>query len=139
VIQPPGFLILGSIEAMRPVFMIVMGSFLLLIAWRMGKRTRGWAGGMLKTGSVLLAFGYAVVVPLYEAKQIVPLAKVGMIPGDAAVALGWHIIKMLTMNLGWVLTGVGLALHARLFETVRVRSAAPAEASTPAPLHETAA
>ena len=33
---------LGSIEAVRPVFMIVMGVFLMVIAWRLCKTTEGW-------------------------------------------------------------------------------------------------
>jgi hypothetical protein len=139
VIHPPGFLFLGSIEALRPVFMIVMGAFLLLIAWRMSQRTGGYAGKMLRTGSVLLAFGYAVITPLYETKTIIPLSQVGVVAGDPAVALAWHVIRMIAMNGGWLLIGTALAIHARLFETTRVLATRPVEAPSPAPLHETAA
>lgn len=102
---------LASIEAIRPVFMIVMGVFLMIIAWRLSKTTEGWTARLIVAGSLLLGFGYAVVLPLYDA---------GLLPrfsanGSSAAALGWHVVKLVVMNCGWLLFGLGLALHAKIF------------------------
>ncbi len=105
---------------MRPVFLILMGLVLLLVAWRLARHRSGWPARVLVAGALLLAFGYAVVLPLYDAKVLVPMGLVMFRPdADPAVALGWHLVKMLSMNGGWFLFGLGLALHARLFEPVR--------------------
>lgn len=106
---------------MRPVFLILMGLVLLLVAWRLARHHSGWPARILVAGALLLAFGYAVVLPLYDAKVLVPLSFVEFLPhADPAVALGWHLVKLLAMNGGWFLFGLGLALHVRLFEPVRV-------------------
>lgn len=115
-IAPPAP-ILASIDAFRPVFMIVMGAFLLLTAWRMTRGTTGWAPRTLMAGAILLAIGYSVLLPLYQAGVLLPLALVGRLPGDAAVAMAWHVVKVVSMNGGWLLFGLGLALHAGIFET----------------------
>ena len=102
---------LASIEAIRPVFMIVMGVFLMIIAWRLCKTTEGWTARLIVAGSLMLGFGYAVMLPLYDA---------GVIPrfsatGSSASALAWHAVKLVVMNFGWLLFGLGLALHAQVF------------------------
>lgn len=61
----PEVLPLASVGAMRPVFMIVMGAFLLLTVWRMTRGTRGWTPRILLAGAFLLALGYGVVMPMY--------------------------------------------------------------------------
>jgi hypothetical protein len=119
---------------MRPVFMIVMGVFLLLTAWRMTRGTTGWTPRMLLSGATLLAFGYAVVLPLYEAGVLVPLSKIGLVPADPAVALAWSAIRTVSLNAGWLLFGLGLALHAGIFESAK--SPAPLQAPTTSPVHE---
>lgn len=113
---PPAPL-LASIDAFRPVFMIVMGAFLLLTAWRMTRGTTGWAPRTLMGGAILLAIGYSVLLPLYQAGVLIPLSLIGRIPGDATVAMAWHVVKVVSMNGGWLLFGLGLALHAGIFET----------------------
>ena len=45
-----------SIEASRPAFMIVMGLFLLVVAWRLARGGSGWASRLLVSGAALLAF-----------------------------------------------------------------------------------
>lgn len=109
--------VLASIDAFRPVFMIVMGAFLLLTAWRMTRGTTGWAPRTLMAGAVLLAIGYSVLLPLYQAGVLIPLSLIGRLPGDATVAMAWHVVKVVSMNGGWLLFGLGLALHAGIFET----------------------
>jgi hypothetical protein len=44
------FLPLASIDAARPVFMIVMGDFLMVVAWRMARETRAGAHGFSSAG-----------------------------------------------------------------------------------------
>jgi hypothetical protein len=105
-----GSMQLGSIEAIRPVFMIVMGVFLMLIAWRLCKTTEVWTARLIVSGSLLLGFGYALLLPLYDAGLIERYS-----PAGGATALGWHAVKMVVMNCGWLLLGIGLALHAKVF------------------------
>jgi hypothetical protein len=109
------FLVLGSIEAVRPVFLIVMGVFLALFTWRLAKASHGWTARLLIAGAFLLGFGYVVLMPLYEAGQIERLSSKGHYHGDPATALAWHVVKLVSMNMGWLLFGIGIALHAKLF------------------------
>jgi hypothetical protein len=104
-----------TVEASRPAFMIVMGLFLLLVAWRLVQGRSGWAPRLILSGALLLAFGYAVVVPLYEAGRIPAFGPGGHHHGEPALALGWHVVKLFAMNAGWLLFGLGVALHARVF------------------------
>jgi hypothetical protein len=131
--SPPFVPLLASTEAFRPVFMIVMGAFLLLTAWRMTRGTGGRAPRTLMAGAVLLALGYSVVMPLYQAGVLVPLSMVGILPVDPDLALAWHIVKVVSMNGGWLLFGLGLALHAGIFETAA--SPAPVESPSSSPIH----
>lgn len=104
---------LASIEAARPVFMIVMGVFLMVFAWRMAKDTEGWAAKLMVGGAFLLCFGYALLLPMYEVGVIEryhPLATLD----DPATALGWHAVKLVVMNAGWLVFGLGLGLHSGL-------------------------
>lgn len=118
---------LASIEAVRPVFMIVMGIFLMIIAWRLSKCTNRWTARMIVSGSALLGFGYAVLLPLYEAGIIELPSKNGHYHGSQDVALAWHCVKLTTMNTGWLMFGLGVAMHARIFSPLAVRSRAKAK------------
>ena len=115
---PPDVLPLASISAMRPVFMIIMGVFLLLTVWRITRGTSGWAPRML-----------------YQGGFILPVS-----PGGGALfeytwtQLGWHLTKMVAMNGGWFVLGLGVAMHAGLFETEK--SAAPVQVPLSSPSHE---
>lgn len=115
--------LLGSIDAMRPVFMIVMGVFLMLIAWRLAKGAHGWTGWSMVGGAMLLGFGYTILLPLYELGRIESYQANGHYHGNPAVAAGWHAVKLVVMNGGWLLFGLGVASHARLFATSSVRKA----------------
>jgi len=102
---------LGSIAAVRPVFLIVMGVFLMVIAWRLVKNTSGWSAWTMISGALLLGFGYSIMLPLYEAGLIDRLSS----HGDQSTAMGWHAVKIFTMNGGWLLFGIGLAIYANVF------------------------
>lgn len=106
---------LGSIEAIRPVFMIVMGVFLMIIAWRLCKCSEGWTARLIATGSLMLGFGYAVMMPLYDAGIIERYSPLGHSHGSGASALAWHAVKLVVMNSGWLVFGLGLAMHAKIF------------------------
>jgi hypothetical protein len=111
-----GFLTLGSIAAARPVFMIVMGIFMLLFAWRLAKTSNAWTSRILVAGALLLAFGYTLMLPLYEAGVLEAYSPLRhRYHGSAATALGWHVTKMVVMNTGWLVFGLGLAMHAKIF------------------------
>ncbi len=110
-VPPP----LASIEAVPPVFKIVMGFFLLLIAWRLSRVTRGWTARLIVSGAFLLAFGYIILMPLYEAHIIEPFSGRGRYHGEAATAMAWQTVKLITMNTGWLLLGLGIAMHAKIF------------------------
>ena len=108
-------LTLGSIEAARPVFMIVMGLFMLLFAWRLAKVSDVWTSRLLMAGALMLAFGYGLLLPLYEAGILERYSPTRIhYHGNAATALGWHVIKMVVMNLGWLVLGLGFAMHAKI-------------------------
>lgn len=124
-----GLFILGSIEAVRPVFMIVMGVFLSLIAWRMAKTSGLWTARILVAGALMLGFGYAVIMPLYEAGLIARFSPHAH--ADAASALGWHVVKLVVMNIGWLLFGLGVAMHANLLTSPAPRPRAQARSLSP--------
>ncbi len=106
---------LGSIEAIRPVFMIVMGVFLMLIAWRLAKASGVWTARILVSGAFLLGFGYSIVLPLHEA---------GLIQHHQPSAPAWQVVKLVAMNVGWLLFGLGVAMHADIFHSTAPRSRA---------------
>lgn len=117
--MPPLPFLLASIDAMRPVFLIVMGLALLIVAWRLTHHTSGWSSRILMSGALLLALGYSVTLPLYEAQVVLPIDLLRFYPNaDAGIAMGWHLVKLFSMNGGWLLFGLGLAIHARVFEPV---------------------
>jgi hypothetical protein len=107
--------LLLSIEASRPAFMMVSGLFLLLVAWRLVQGKSGWSSRLTLAGALLLAFGYSVLVPLYQAGLIETFRPGRHIHGDPTIVLGWHVVKLFAMNAGWFMFGLGLALHARVF------------------------
>ncbi|MGC4014250.1 MAG: hypothetical protein QM755_06985 [Luteolibacter sp.] len=109
-------LLLASIESVRPVYLIVMGVSLLIFAWRLSHSASTWAARLMMAGAVLLAIGYAIVMPMYEAGQI---DRLGDPHGDPAAALAWHVVKLVAMNTGWLFFGWGLAVHAHLFSSDR--------------------
>lgn len=112
-----GFTTLGSIEAVRPVFLIVMGVFLSLIAWRLARTSGTWTARLLVSGALLLGFGYAVLMPLYEAGVIRYYHPRAHMHGDVATTMAWHAVKLVVMNAGWLLFGLGVAMHAGILKS----------------------
>ncbi|MBC8126456.1 MAG: hypothetical protein H8M99_04825 [Gloeobacteraceae cyanobacterium ES-bin-144] len=131
-----GFFTLGSVEAVRPVFLIVMGIFLMLIAWRLAKTSGTWTSRIMVAGALLLGFGYAVLLPLYEAGLIEKFSPNGHFHGNMATALAWHLTKMSVMNAGWFLFGIGLAMHAKILTSPSPRPRAETRVNSP---HESVA
>lgn len=111
---PPTIPPLASTEAIRPVFLIVMGAFLLLFAWRLSRNSGGWAGRFMIGGAFLLAFGYMIVIPMYEAGFIRMYHAATAAHPQAENWLGWHVVKLCVMNLGWFFFGTGLGIHSGL-------------------------
>lgn len=136
---------LGSLEAIRPVFWMVMGFFMFLYAWRLAQCSERWTARLLVAGALLLFFGYTLVLPMYEAGLLERYAEQRRhYSGDAASALAWHVVKLSVMNLGWLVFGLGLALHAgvlRLPSSRRAKAVAaqPVPIQTPRPVRELAA
>ncbi len=129
--QLESFLILGSIEAVRPVFWIVMGVSLMMIAWRLTRKTPGWTGRVTLAGALLLGLGYSIILPL-PASGLLPSAR------ESATAVEiWQASRLVALNGGWLLFGLGLAMHARLFHTAPARQSSTAP--NPSPAHESAA
>jgi len=129
---PGAPLILGSIEAARPAFLIVMGISLMMIAWRFAKKTSGWSPRLMMAGAILLGFGYSVLLPLHE------IGKTGRYPslphphGGEELVLAFFVLKIFTMNVGWFLLGLGLAIHTKIL------TAPPLKHSLPPLSHESA-
>ena len=124
--QPSPPCLLAIADSTRPVFLILMGLSLLLVAWRVARGGSPWAARLMMAGSLLLAFGYAVLLPLYSARVLTPLALLDHVPsGDRSSTVAWHLCKLLSMNAGWLLFGLGLAIHARIFPAVRLTGRCP--------------
>jgi hypothetical protein len=135
---PPVPLLAASTPALRPVFLIVMGAFLLLTAWRMTRGTRGWTPRIILTGASLLAFGYSVLTPLYQAGIILPMNKIGTIGTSPDAIILWQSAQLISMNVGWLMFGLGIALHAGLFETAKSHAPVQVPRTSPrtSPVHE---
>ncbi|MBK1881866.1 hypothetical protein JIN85_05540 [Luteolibacter pohnpeiensis] len=109
---------LGSIAALRPVFYMVMGVSLMIFACRMAQRSNGWGMRIMLFGALALGLGYAVLLPMYEAGLIerITITAEDMRTGDwvekfSGAALGWHAVKLVLMNLGWLAFGLGASIH----------------------------
>lgn len=106
---------LASIAAVRPVFLIVMGVSLSIIAWRLASKSGRWTSRLLMAGALLLGFGYAILMPLYEAGVIAFYTPRTAALPESAQILAWHAVKQTVMNGGWLIFGLGVALHANIF------------------------
>lgn len=127
------YLVIASIEAVRPVFMIVMGGFLMLIAWRLSRVTAPWTSRILVSGAFLLGTGYALILPMYDAGILQSIPQAHRTGGNVASAVAWHCVKVVVMNGGWLFFGIGLAMHTRLFSApARAKKAARSTATTSA-------
>ncbi|MBC7981419.1 MAG: hypothetical protein H7Y36_12725 [Armatimonadetes bacterium] len=111
---------IASIDAVRPVFMIVMGIFLMLVAWRLARNTEGWSARLMVGGAFLLCVGYAILIPLYDAGKIEKYYP-GANLHSPSTALAWHAVKLVVMNAGWLVLGLGLGLHSGLLRVPLIR------------------
>lgn len=135
----PPVLVLASIGAVRPVFLIVMGICLMIFVWRLASGANDWAARLMVAGSLLLGFGYAVMLPLYEAGIIERLGTSGPLE-NPATALAWHAVKLVVMNGGWFVLGTGIAMHAGVLPSPAPRKVtSPQPQAVPAPAHESVA
>lgn len=126
MLVPHGVPPMASIEAMRPVFLMVMGFALLLIAWRFSRSADRWPARLMMSGAVLLALGYSVILPLYQAGVLIDFRLLPNFPDrDPGFVAAWQVVKVLTMNGGWLLFGLGLALECRVFDSFFERSPQP--------------
>ena len=117
----PMFSTLASLSAARPVFMVVMGVSLLIFVWRLAQDSGVWSSRAMLAGALLLGFGYAILLPLYEAGMIERYHPRRVeYAGSAAIALGWHAVKVVIMNAGWLVLGIGLAMHAAILGSASV-------------------
>ena len=107
---------LASVSATRPVFMIVMGISLVIFTFRLSAGATGWASRLMIAGGLLLGFGYAILMPSYEAGFIERLGNLDNMR-NLPLAVTGHTLKLLAMNGGWFLLGLGLAIHAKIFPT----------------------
>ena len=131
---------LGSIESIRPVFWVVMGVFLLLYAWRLAQHSTPWTARLLVGGALLLAAGYSLVLPMYEAGLLERYSAARHhYHGSAELALAWHVVKLVVMNLGWLIFGTGLALHANIPHLPARRQLVAVPSQPVSPAHELAA
>jgi hypothetical protein len=115
---------LASIEAARPVFLIVMGISLVIFVLRLAAISGEWSARLMITGSLMLGAGYAVVLPAYEGGLIESIHSPRTTNLDAAIA--WHTVRLVLMNAGWLAFGIGVAMHARIFPQPVPRKAAVA-------------
>ena len=103
--------------------MIVMGIFLLIISWRLSRQTGRWTTRMIRTGAVLLGLGYGLMAPLQEAGILGQTLILGE-PAEGIV-ISWKMTKSVIMNSGWLLLGLGLAMHAGIFPRLTKRTCLP--------------
>ncbi|MBB5350391.1 hypothetical protein HNR46_000615 [Haloferula luteola] len=100
---------LASLDAARPVFLILMGISLVVISWRISRKWLGWPARILMAGALLLGFGYSVILPLYAMGVLMsPEAALFQVDGDPVVAMAWQVVKAFSLNGGWLLFGAGL-------------------------------
>jgi hypothetical protein len=111
------------IDAFHPIFMIVMGISLAIVAWRFARTASVWNARLILAGGLLLGFGYGVVLPLDESGLRAALAPWASSQGVTAEAFAWHTVELAVMNGGWLLLGIGMALHVRVWKaTTRTRT-----------------
>ena len=132
----PPVSVLGSIDAARPVFLIVMGISLMIFTWRLAAGAADWPARIMVAGSLLLGAGYSVLLPAYEAGLIPSIHQPAL--RDPAAAMGWHVVKLVLMNGGWFTFGLGVAMHAKILPHPAPRKAVVVRhaGSPPTPAHE---
>lgn len=113
---------LATIDAARPVFLIVMGIALVIFVFRLAGAARSWSSRLMITGSLMLGAGYAIVLPAYEGGLIESIHNPHTVNLEAALA--WHTLRLVLMNTGWLIFGIGVAMYAKVFPQPTPRKAA---------------
>lgn len=121
---PPPLSVL--IDAVHPVFLLVMGIALVMVAWRLALTASVWSARLLVVGSLLLGFGYAVLMPLHETGWLAALVSSGPARAATADLFGWNAVTQVVMNGGWLLFGIGMALHAKVWRATANQRTIPA-------------
>ncbi len=103
--------------------MIVMGVFLMIVTWRLAKDAEGWAPRLMVAGALMLGLGYSLLMPLYEAGKIERYHPAAALQ-DPAIALACHAVKLVVMNTGWLVFGLGLSMHVGMFRLPAAKKAA---------------
>lgn len=85
----------------------------MIVAWRIARETTGWSARLTVGGAFLLCLGYAILIPMYEAGRIERFHPSRHLH-DAATAMGWHAVKLVIMNVGWLFFGLGVGIHSGL-------------------------
>ena len=62
-------------------------------------------------------------MPLYQAGVIESVSPRGHYHGSAATAIAWQSVKLVVMNFGWLVFGLGIAMHAKVFSASPLRHA----------------
>ncbi|MCF7675902.1 MAG: hypothetical protein K9N23_08480 [Akkermansiaceae bacterium] len=108
---------LASFDLSRAPLLVVLGLALVIGTWHLINRNPGGGHRLMMTGALLLGIGYVVLLPLQESGL---LAAGGQGHGHESVihSTAWQLVRLVVMNLGWLLLGGGLALHARSNRTL---------------------
>jgi len=108
-------------EMIRPVFLLVMGVLLVVFAWRIAKSASACNARLIVVGGLMLGFGYAVLLPILETAEIMAHAAPARSHAVTAETYGWHTVVLVVMNGGWLLFGIGMALHAKIWRVPGTR------------------
>ena len=120
-------LLSALIDAFHPLFLLVMGICLVIVAWRLALTASGWDARLIVLGSLLLGLGYSVLLPLHESGLIAALRPLEHSREITSLAFGWRTLEMAVMNGGWLLFGLGMARHAKAWGTPTDASATPVQ------------
>jgi len=97
------------------MFLVVMGISLVIVAWRIALTASVANGRLIVVGSLMLGIGYAVLLPIHESGLVAALRPYAHSHAATAETYGLHTVELAVMNGGWLLFGIGMARHARVF------------------------
>ena len=108
------------------MFVLVMGVCLVTVAWRIAMTANAWSARLIVAGALLLGFGYAVLAPIRETGLMAAHAALVKVPAATVETFSWYTVEGVVMNSGWLLFGVGMALHARILRASGISRNTPA-------------
>jgi len=92
-----------------------MGISLVMVAWRIARTASVANGRFIVIGTLLLGLGYAVLLPIHESGLVAALKPHAHSHAATVETYGFHTVELAVMNGGWLLFGIGMARHARVF------------------------